>query len=92
MRAVLILLAALFAIGACEAFGHEAAPEPTPVNSQPAQVQPAPQYVTIYGAPRPIYATPVRTAIWHVAKPRAYYVPQQQVRVAVPCPHCRRPQ
>jgi hypothetical protein len=76
-----------FLLSAWSASAHET----QPLRCQPPAVQ-APQYATVYGSPRPIYATPFRTAIWQVTQPKAYYVPQQQVRVAVPCPHCRRPQ
>lgn len=55
--------------------------------------QPAPQqpvYGTLYGAPRPLYRTPLRTGLWYAVQPRAYYVPTQQVQIVPACPHCRR--
>ena len=75
-----------FVVAFCFCAAVQACPPP-----QPAP-QPAPPVV--HGQLQPIYATPVRTAVWRAVQPRAYYVqPVAPVPVApVPqaCPHCRR--
>lgn len=86
LRIAIVILAVLFASTA-----EAQQPAPT-IATLPAQQQ---AYVAAYGAPQPIWRTPIRTGLWRAIQPRGFYTPTYAVPVGPQnvqhfCPTCRQ--